>query len=127
MKALVTCLALWFTAFPACASGEKVCLIKINGAIGPATASYISRRIGEAESQNAHCLIIQLNTPGGLLDLTQVIVQQLLASPVPVVVYVANRGDCDECRLLHHARGERRRDGAGDHHWCRASRDDWGG
>ena len=92
MKALVTCLALWFTAFLACASGEKVCLIKINGAIGPATASYISRSIGEAQSQNAQCLIIQLNTPGGLLDSTQVIVQKLLASPVPVVVYVAPIG-----------------------------------
>ena len=65
MKALVTCLALWFTAFLACASGEKVCLIKINGAIGPATASYISRSIGEAQSQNAQCLIIQLNAAGG--------------------------------------------------------------
>ena len=92
MKATVTCLALWFTTFLACASGEKVCLIKINGAIGPATASYISRSIGEAQSQNAQCLIIQLNTPGGLLDSTQVIVQQLLASPVPVVVYVAPIG-----------------------------------
>ncbi|MGA7216541.1 MAG: nodulation protein NfeD [Terrimicrobiaceae bacterium] len=92
MKALVTCLALWFTAFLACASGEKVCLIKINGAIGPATAGYISRSIGEAQSQNAQCLIIQLNTPGGLLDSTQVIVQKLLASPVPVVVYVAPIG-----------------------------------
>ena len=92
MKATVTCLALWFTTLLACASGEKVCLIKINGAIGPATASYISRSIGEAQSQNAQCLIIQLNTPGGLLDSTQVIVQQLLASPVPVVVYVAPIG-----------------------------------
>ena len=92
MKATITCLALWFTAFLACASGEKVCLIKINGAIGPATASYISRSIGEAQSQNAQCLIIQLNTPGGLLDSTQVIVQKLLASPVPVVVYVAPIG-----------------------------------
>jgi membrane-bound serine protease (ClpP class) len=92
MKATVTCLALWFTTLLACASGEKVCLIKINGAIGPATASYISRSIGEARSQNAQCLIIQLNTPGGLLDSTQVIVRQLLASPVPVVVYVAPIG-----------------------------------
>src|SRR6478736_7663755 len=92
MKALVRCLALWFTAFLASASGEKVCLIKINGAIGPATASYISRSIGEAQSQNAQCLIIQLNTPGGLLDSTQVIVQKLLASPIPVVVYVAPIG-----------------------------------
>jgi membrane-bound serine protease (ClpP class) len=92
MKATVTCLALWFTVFLACASGEKVCLIKINSAIGPATASYISRSIDEAQSQNAQCLIIQLNTPGGLLESTQVIVQKLLASPVPVVVYVAPTG-----------------------------------
>jgi membrane-bound serine protease (ClpP class) len=71
---------------------EKVALIKIDGAIGPATASYIARSIDEARAQNAQCLIIQLNTPGGLLDSTQKIVQSFLASPVPVVVYVAPTG-----------------------------------
>ena len=89
---MVTCLALWFTAFAACASEERVCFIKINGAIGPATASYIARSIGETQSRNAQCLIIQLNTPGGLLDSTQLIVQKLLASPIPVIVYVAPTG-----------------------------------
>jgi membrane-bound serine protease (ClpP class) len=92
MKAVVTCLALWLTAFAACASEERVCLIRINGAIGPATASYIARSIGEAQSRNAQFLVIQLNTPGGLLDSTQLIVQSLLASPIPVVVYVAPTG-----------------------------------
>jgi membrane-bound serine protease (ClpP class) len=92
MKAVVTCLALWLTAFAASASEEKVCFIKINGAIGPATASYIARSIGETQSRNAQFLVIQLNTPGGLLDSTQLIVQSLLASPVPVVVYVAPIG-----------------------------------
>jgi membrane-bound serine protease (ClpP class) len=92
MKAVVTCLALWLTAFAACASEERVCFIKINGAIGPATASYIARSIGETQSRNAQCLVIQLNTPGGLLDSTQLIVQSLLASPIPVVVYVAPTG-----------------------------------
>ena len=92
MKAMVTCLALWFTALAACASGEKICFIKIDGAIGPATASYIARSIDETQSTNAQCLVIQLNTPGGLLDSTQVIVQNLLASPSPVVVYVAPTG-----------------------------------
>jgi membrane-bound serine protease (ClpP class) len=67
-------------------------LIKIDGAIGPATASYISRSVAEAQAQNAQCLIIQLNTPGGLLDSTQKIVQSFLGSPVPVVVYVAPTG-----------------------------------
>lgn len=92
MKATVTCLALWLTTFLACASGEKVYLITINGAIGPATASYISRSIDEAQSQNAQCLIVELDTPGGLLDSTQVIVRKILASSVPVIVYVAPIG-----------------------------------
>ncbi len=73
-------------------AAEKVCLIKIDGAIGPATASYISRSIDEAQTQNAQCLVIQLNTPGGLLDSTQKIVQSFLGSTVPVVVYVAPTG-----------------------------------
>ena len=84
-------LALWFVCATAFA-GERVALIKIDGAIGPATASYISRSIDEARTQNAQCLVIQLNTPGGLLDSTQKIVQSFLGSNVPVVVYVAPTG-----------------------------------
>ena len=84
-------LILWLLCATAVAA-EKVCLIKIDGAIGPATASYISRSIDEARTQNAQCLVIQLNTPGGLLDSTQTIVQSFLGSTVPVVVYVAPTG-----------------------------------
>jgi membrane-bound serine protease (ClpP class) len=85
-------MACWLGIFDASANAEKVCLINIDGAIGPATASYISRSVDEAESEGAQCLIVQLNTPGGLLDSTRAIVQKLLASPVPVVVYVAPTG-----------------------------------
>jgi membrane-bound serine protease (ClpP class) len=92
MKPAMSCVVLWLTVFLACASAEKVCLIKINGAIGPATATYISRSVDEAALQNAQCLVIELNTPGGLLDSTQVIVQKFLASPVPVIVYVSPTG-----------------------------------
>ena len=74
------------------AAAPRVSLIKIDGAIGPATASYIARSIHEAHQQDAQCLIIQLNTPGGLLDSTQKIVQSFLGSPVPVVVYVSPTG-----------------------------------
>jgi membrane-bound serine protease (ClpP class) len=84
-------LILWLLCATAVAA-EKVCLIKIDGAIGPATASYISRSIDEARTQSAQCLVIQLNTPGGLLDSTQTIVQSFLGSTVPVVVYVAPTG-----------------------------------
>ena len=91
MKLTLTCLACWLV-FAVTASAEKVGLIKVDGVIGPATASYLSRSIDEARVQNAQCLIVQLNTPGGLLDSTQKIVQSFLRSPVPVVVYVAPAG-----------------------------------
>jgi membrane-bound serine protease (ClpP class) len=95
MKTSLMWLALWLVcaATPqSLRAGEKVSLIKIDGAIGPATASYISRSIAEASAQNAQCLVIQLNTPGGLLDSTQTIVQSFLGSNLPVVVYVAPTG-----------------------------------
>src|SRR4030095_1067109 len=91
MKTALIGLALWLSSVAAI-KAEKVSFIEIDGAIGPATATYISRSIEEARTQNTQCLIIQLNTPGGLLDSTQKIVQTFLASPLPVVVYVAPPG-----------------------------------
>src|SRR6478736_10065470 len=92
MRSAGLLLACWLGAFATAASGEKVCLINVDGAIGPATANYISRSVDEAASQGAQCLIVQLNTPGGLLDSTRVIVQKLLGASIPVVVYVAPTG-----------------------------------
>ncbi len=94
MKTALISLVLWLALAmaPAGFAAEKVSLINIDGAIGPATASYISRSIEEARTQNSQCLVIQLNTPGGLLDSTQKIVQSFLGSPVPIVVYVAPTG-----------------------------------
>ncbi len=82
----------WFSVSAAVAGSEKICFITVEGPIGPATAGYISRAVDETASQHGQCLIIELNTPGGLLDSMQRIVQKLLASPVPVVVYVAPTG-----------------------------------
>jgi len=70
----------------------SVGLIRIEGAIGPATASYITRAIKQAAAHKDECLVIQLDTPGGLLDSTKQIVQGFYAAPVPVVVYVAPSG-----------------------------------
>ena len=67
-------------------------LIKINGAIGPATAGNIARTVDQASARNAECVIIQLDTPGGLLDSTKEIVQTLYAAKIPVVIYVAPQG-----------------------------------
>jgi membrane-bound serine protease (ClpP class) len=88
---LFSYLALFFiTILPAAA--HKFISIKIDGAISPGTAGYIDRAIKRSASENAECLIIHLNTPGGLLKSTRVIVSAILNSPVPVVVYVSPGG-----------------------------------
>jgi membrane-bound serine protease (ClpP class) len=71
---------------------QKVVSIRIDASINPATADYIHRGIEKASKQNAACLLIHLNTPGGLLKSTRVIVSDILQSPVPVVVYVSPGG-----------------------------------
>jgi len=80
LAAMLTCAA---------ADAAQVGLIKIDGAIGPATASFISRAVDLSGERKDECLIIQLDTPGGLLESTKQIVQSFYESKVPVVVYVA--------------------------------------
>jgi len=67
-------------------------LIKIDGPIGPATASFIARAIDVASERQDVCLIIQLDTPGGLVSSTEEIVKKFYASQVPTVVYVSPAG-----------------------------------
>ena len=74
------------------ARAANVGLIKIDGAIGPATAGYIERAVKLAGERKDACLVIQLDTPGGLLDSTKQIVQTFYTSSIPTVVYVAPSG-----------------------------------
>ncbi len=74
------------------ARAECVDLAQVNGAIGPATASYIARALKHAAAERAQCFILQLDTPGGLLESTKEIVQTFYAAPLPTVVYVAPPG-----------------------------------
>ncbi len=75
--------------FSVAVHAAQVGLIKINGAIGPATASYIARALDAATVQGHECLIIQLDTPGGLVDSASQIVEKFYAAKIPTVVYVA--------------------------------------
>ena len=92
MRAWPMVLLSWLLGTAAGAAAERVSLIKVEGPIGPATAGFISRAIDQAAENQSQCLVIQLDTPGGLLDSTKTIVQKFLGSPVPTVVYVAPAG-----------------------------------
>jgi membrane-bound serine protease (ClpP class) len=72
--------------------GKTVYVIKIDGSINPSTSDFIDKSIEEAGNNNAECLIIELNTPGGLLKSTRYIVSDLLMSPIPVIVFVSPSG-----------------------------------
>ncbi|MGO9606070.1 MAG: NfeD family protein [Candidatus Binataceae bacterium] len=74
------------------ANDRWVELITIDGSINPATASYIDDSLDTALHGGASALIIELDTPGGLLTATQRIVKSLLGAPVPVIVYIAPSG-----------------------------------
>jgi membrane-bound serine protease (ClpP class) len=75
-------------------SQEKAAVftIEVDAIINPATAKFILDSIDEATQQNAQCLIIKLDTPGGLLESTRLIVKKELASTVPIIVYIAPAG-----------------------------------
>ncbi len=67
-------------------------ILHVEGTIVPIVADYIDRGISQAEDENATVLIIELNTPGGLLDATEKIVQRIMNAKIPIVVYVSPKG-----------------------------------
>lgn len=95
MKSLKTIIAVLtilaaFSQLPAYQSVVKV--ITLETAITPVSAEYLIRAIREAEDDNAECLVIQLDTPGGLMTSMEDIIKEILGATVPVIVYVAPSG-----------------------------------
>lgn len=77
---------------PLFVSAQQVITISIDGSINPVSANYIHKAIEKARFEKAQCVLIHLNTPGGLLSSTRDIVRDILQSPVPVIVFVYPSG-----------------------------------
>jgi len=78
-----------FTPVPA---ASRIIRISIDGVVHPITAEIVGDGIEQAREQRASLVLIRLNTPGGLLDATRKSIEKIIASPVPVVTYVAPSG-----------------------------------
>jgi membrane-bound serine protease (ClpP class) len=74
------------------ADHSRIYLVKLRGSINPGAAELLKRSLREADMGHAACLVIELDTPGGLVSTLRDMVQEVMASPVPTVVYVMPSG-----------------------------------
>lgn len=94
MKHIFTALisVLILTSVAIAAEKPRVLVASYDGAIGPASAEWLSSAIRTAHRENVQAVIIELDTPGGLLESTRLLVMDMVASSVPVVLYVTPSG-----------------------------------
>jgi membrane-bound serine protease (ClpP class) len=85
------CAALFFSA-PAAAQNSKVVVLHLDDTIQPISADYLKRGIDRAAELHAQAVLVEMNTPGGLLSSMRDMVSTILASPSPVIVYVTPSG-----------------------------------
>ena len=91
MKPAVQIAVLSLLAIPL-AAAPRVIAVDIDGAVHPITVEIVEQAVGEARHENAVCILIRLNTPGGLLGATREAIEKLAAAPMPVVTYVTPSG-----------------------------------
>src|SRR5580698_9903647 len=89
---LALCTLLVLLLSSAAGFATSVVKIRVDDTIQPISAEYVDRAIEHARQTNADAVLIELHTPGGLVDSTRDIIAKILASPVPVIVYVAPTG-----------------------------------
>ena len=74
------------------AGAAPVSVLRLHDAIGPASADYLVRGIKKAGESGAPLVVIELDTPGGLDTSMRQVIQEILAAPLPVAVYVSPQG-----------------------------------
>ncbi len=89
---IILSVALLFFAVNSFSAENEIYIVRLSGAISPATADFLKQGIDKASDNNASCIIVELDTPGGLAESMRDIVMAILASRIPVVVYVSPGG-----------------------------------
>jgi len=82
---------LFILSLPLFASASTIIKLEIKSTIGPASSNYLKEGIAAAIQQNANMILIELDTPGGLSSM-QEMMQEITNSPFPVIVYVSPKG-----------------------------------
>jgi len=73
-------------------AAEKVIAVDLDGIVHPVTVEIVGSAIARAKQENASLIVVRLNTPGGLMDAMRETIEDIVASPIPVVTYVAPSG-----------------------------------
>ena len=121
---MAVALTLFVSALALSAQSEPQLFVNhifIDGTINPAVADFVGESIQTSHQGGARALVIQLDTPGGLLSSTRQIVKDILGAPIPVIVYVAPSGSSSSLsRDVHHHVCPCSGDGSGNQHRGRA-------
>ena len=89
LKILFVLLGVAFSSF---VHAQKVFVLNLDDPIYPSTAEYINNGLDKAAEENAVCVVIKINTPGGLMEPTREMVGKIMNSPIPVISFVTPSG-----------------------------------
>jgi membrane-bound serine protease (ClpP class) len=93
VRTIVLIAATCVAATAACATpNDRVLVVGINGAISVAAARQIARAVEQAKKENAAAIVVRMDTPGGLVNATRDLIRDIIAAPIPIIIYVAPSG-----------------------------------